>query len=118
MLSVYSILAIVTYVAWKVWVISDRYQRLDRKLNHVLGIEICYGLMMLYFLVTLDPAFFSIALLTAGLHVCFGIYVEVFRPEVRLVNPSAGDVLLNFWSFLAADTAITFFSYFLILGGQ
>lgn len=118
MLSVYVFLSLTTYISWKVWVIANRYQKIDRKINHVLVFEIAYSLIMSVLLASASSSFLSIALLTAVIHLLFGFYVELFRPEVRLDNPAHRNALLSFWFFLGADTTITLFSYFLMVGGQ
>lgn len=118
MLSVYVLLSLITYISWKAWVIADRYQRIDKKINHVLAIEIGYALIMTALLASASSSFLSIAILTAVIHLLFGFYVELFRPEVRLDNPVHRNALLSFWFFLGVDTTITLLSYFLMVGGQ
>lgn len=117
MLSTYQLIALITYTSWKVWVVSDRYRRIDKKINYVLVLEAFYALSMIYLLSVSSPSFLTIAILTALIHFFFGFYVEVFRPEVRLLHPSQRDILLNFWFFLGIDTTVTFLSYFLMIGG-
>lgn len=118
MLSGYVFLSLITYTAWKVWVISNRYYSLDKKMSGVLALEILYFLFMLYLLCTSDPNFLFIAILTISIHVAMGLYVEILRPDIRLTQPSGKDLLLNYWSFLAIDSGITFLSYFLMIGAQ
>jgi hypothetical protein len=120
MISGYILLSLFVYLSWKIWIIADRYQRIDKRFNFILTLETFYTFAMFYLLSISSLVFFVVALITAFTHTLFGVYVEIFKPEIRLMSTSTAskNILSDYWSFLVIDTSITFLSYFLVIGGQ
>ena len=117
MLSAYVYISLIFYISWKVWVISNRYHRLDVDLSPTLAAESLYALIMFYLLASFSSTFLIIAAIAAFMHFLFGMYVEVFKPEVTTFYDSK-DVLANYWRFLVVDTGVTIISYLLMQAGQ
>ena len=116
-MSIYTLLSMITFVSWKVWIIADRYRRTGSKSTPLLVMEAAYGFVMCTLLSTADNSFLVIAVLSALLHVIFGMYVEIFRPEVKLSSPSSRNALFDYWTFIIVDTAITLLSFLVMTGG-
>ena len=117
MLSAYVFLSLIVYTSWKFWILSNRAKKYSST-SHILIIEILYATLMVYFLATHNIAFLVIAMISAVAHGLFGFFVEVFKPEVRLSDSQVSEVMLNYWSFLTIDTAITLMSYLLMNAGR
>ena len=116
MTSVYALISISVYLAWRVWITSDRFKRSGSKVSPILFIELAYTAVMVYYLAIGSSSFLSVTLAVALIHVLFGFYVEIFQPHIRLDRPGSRDVLASYWSFLAVDVAISLSTYFLMIG--
>ena len=112
-------LSVITYTAWKFWVLKDRWDKTgnfpDQQILFLS--EAFYTLLMLYLLLSINSAFLIIAFMSMSLHVMFGCYVELFRPEIELKHGDQ-NVLANYWRYILFDTSITFMSFLLISGVQ
>ncbi len=118
MLSGIKAFSLVVYTAWKVWILKDRWEKTGSTYNQKLLFcsEVLYTLVMLHLLLTLNANFIYIALINLLLHVSFGMYVELFRPEIKL-NSNARHALVNYWQFVLLDSVITFTSFAISVGG-
>ena len=116
MLSPYMYLSIILYLSWRVWVLSSRYYRLGSTVNLALAIDMAYLALMMFYLATSSPTFILLAIINFGLHVAFGLYLEIFRPDLKPTSGVAADIFKNYWVFLGVETAITILSYLLVAG--
>ena len=116
MTSINTIIAVTGYSCWRVWIIKDRVDRLSKSNSQVAtASEAFYTVLMLYFLIMSSTTFLTIALFSIFVHVLFGAYVEVFKPEQRLREAYFKSLLEKFWSFLLIDTAITLGCFLLMI---
>jgi len=106
--SLSTVLAIIVYTSWRSWIIKDRADKFDiEKPRLILISEVCYTLMMVFFLATSPNYFLAVMLFSLVAHGTIGLYAEVFKPEQKLKESSNKDMLEKFWSFLLVDTTIT-----------
>ena len=112
MFSLSTMLAIIIYASWRSWIIKDRTDKFDiKKPSLTTTSEMCYTLMMIYFLATSPHSFLAVMLFSLAIHGTIGLYVEIFKPEQKLKESSRQDMLGKFWSFLLVDTSITLFCF-------
>lgn len=116
MTSINTVIGITGYSCWRIWIIKDRVDRLSKSNSQLATIsEVCYTALMLYFLIISSTTFLIIALISIFVHVLFGMYVEVFKPEQKLREEYFKSLLEKFWSFLLIDTVITLGCFLLMI---
>lgn len=109
-------LSIVTYTAWKFWILKDRWDKTFNLPNHkaFFALELFYTILMLYLLLSVSTVFLFLAILSIVLHVLFGGYVELFRPEIALEYND--NIMTNYWQYVMLDSVVTIMSFAIITG--
>ena len=116
--SSYLLLSIAIYSFWKVTVISERSQRYPIQKHPIrYSIDVLYFSIMLFFLSQTRLSFLILGFANVFIHVLFGIYIELFRPEYKSQDIRMIEVMENYWNFIMVDALIILGTYSIVLLG-
>ena len=88
------LISIVFYTAWNVWTLSDKIKRhpiKDFPINFI--INAAYLITMLYFLSIMSINFLILATIITIFRVIFGMFVELFKPEMNSSELSPTEIM-------------------------
>ena len=116
--SSYLLLSIAIYSFWKITVISERTQRYQIQKHPIrYSIDVLYFSIMMYFLSQMRLSFLILGFANVFVHVLFGLYVELFRPEFKSQNISTIELMENYWNFVTVDALVVLATYGIVLLG-